>query len=726
MIKQPRLIPEVLTEIKDLVLFQCQEIIRSFLQQEPFVSCEAFIKSKADVQIALDDAFVDQLEKILSPLRKKFNTGVIGKKANSIEDLMLVDKEELSLQLICDDFTERALNDTQKALAILTMRFEFLVGQDLEIEDIILSSDVLSDVIRTALLKVDADYKLKSEFLRAVLNSLLAVYVDLLDDANNAFIARGVLTDLNESDGQARYKRKQEKIEAQVKRKSLIASLSHNVTYDDDGNPASADMAEVLENLEISERKSEHLIETSKSAEYINEEDLLKHIDASYKDDILAAESDSGQVKKKLDETRSLTATLVKKASLNNFVLSKKNSSSIGMLSMLFQDLFDQNDFSSDIKKLLEGIQVPLLKTAILDKNFFADSDNPAQLLLNRLSEFGASWQPEKDSDSDKVYAELAAIVRKVNTEFNNTYDVFVDAIFELESFIKKHQKKMVRIEARIVAMEKAVARQDRAKFEANRHITTVFSRYNLAEQLKNFLLDPWKSVLFFFHNKYDNSSNIEWKDAIQAELELVRVLNGSTNNDKKKTVYALQEQMLAIGQTKSLVNTELNKIIPFVKVAEKNSNQKNSTEEKTKEIIGIKKKINKSDSRANSFVDEVIEKSRAEGDVEGAIVGNVEEGADTEELLVVKERLIVFLQDKLTVGMWLNDFSSGEKEKVKIAAYIKHTDTYVLVNRKGAKHAAFNSLEMYENLENDSLQLIESALAFDRSLESVIVGLRH
>jgi hypothetical protein len=74
---------------------------------------------------------------------------------------------------------------------------------------------------------------------------------------------------------------------------------------------------------------------------------------------------------------------------------------------------------------------------------------------------------------------------------------------------------------------------------------------------------------------------------------------------------------------------------------------------------------------------------------------------------------------------MWLHDFSSGEKEKIKIAAYIRHTDTYILVNRKGAKQAALNSLEMFEQLEAEQLQLIDSALAFDRSLESVILGLR-
>lgn len=720
-------IPESFIQIRNQVFYHIQAILKRHLQAEPFVKEDAFVKGRADIEIAFDDGLKSQLDKIIQSMRKQYHTGVIGEVVRNFDGLMLVDKEELSLQLICDSFVEAAFEKIQSQLAVLTMRFEHIAGQDLEIEDILLAPDVLSELLRKALVPVEVDYKLKSELLKHVLNDILVEYVDLIVSSNNIFIDNGILSDLNESDGKARFKRNQSRVEAQEKRKSLLASISQNVTYDDDGNPVAPKMDEVLENLDISESFSEHIITSSDSAEYIDQSSLIEQIDEAYSGDFLVADEDIVEYKE-FNSTSTLAGNLTEKASLDQYVIDKKNSSTIGMMSMLFEDLFSKMDFEPPIKALLEQMQIPLLKTAILDKKFFVDSGNPAQVLLDKMAEAGASWEPSKEPARDFLYKKMAEIINQVNRNFDNTYDVFVNAIFEFDEFKKKHQEKTVRIEERIVSMEKAVARQDRARMEAQNHIKKTFKGFKLADPLYEFVANQWQNVLFFIHNKYDSENNDEWRKAIDAEENFINVLDGVEGMDRKKAIYALQSELMASGQEKAQVNLELNKIIPFVKKALK---EEVVEEEIVEEVIEEAKyqplpsmQMDKPETQAKPQESDFLS-GDSEFFGESEVVEKAEEQIEKPVGLTesqVKEQL----QNQLTVGTWLKDKPpGGDPVKVKVAAYIKHTDTYVLVNRSGRKHGSLNSLELYEKLKEGSMTLVESALVFDKALESVIVGLR-
>jgi hypothetical protein len=173
---------------------------------------------------------------------------------------------------------------------------------------------------------------------------------------------------------------------------------------------------------------------------------------------------------------------------------------------------------------------------------------------------------------------------------------------------------------------------------------------------------------------------------------------------------------MLDVGQQKSDVNSELNKVIPFIAPVEKAPLPKN--------VVSLQshaQNIKHADT-LNSLVDAVVASEACPAD---AVLADSEEEM-LEAISTNAQKLIEQLQNDLTVGTWLIDSANGERIKIKIAAYIKHTDTYILVNRNGTKYASWSSLEVTARLQAQTLRLIESAMVFDRALESVIVGLRR
>lgn len=80
-----------------------------------------------------------------------------------------------------------------------------------------------------------------------------------------------------------------------------------------------------------------------------------------------------------------------------------------------------------------------------------------------------------------------------------------------------------------------------------------------------------------------------------------------------------------------------------------------------------------------------------------------------------------------LSVGSWVEIFESDEnKYRAKLAAIIRATGKYIFVNRVGMKVAEKTQTELITCIEQGSISILDSAMLFDRALESVIGHLRE
>lgn len=80
-----------------------------------------------------------------------------------------------------------------------------------------------------------------------------------------------------------------------------------------------------------------------------------------------------------------------------------------------------------------------------------------------------------------------------------------------------------------------------------------------------------------------------------------------------------------------------------------------------------------------------------------------------------------------LAVNSWLHYQADADslRQKVKLAAIIKHNDTFIFVNREGVKALVTTRSGVAQAIREKKLTLIEDSVFFDRALESVIMSLR-
>ena len=408
-------LPTVLNLIKQ----QCSSItfrIISDVCKAPEFSNNSELLSQLD---EIKNRFSDQQDLAFQSLLNRESSiarrGIIGETKKQIQALALVDKEYLAFKLASEEFTQKVEARDGIALALLTLRFEHILARDLEEEELPLAPEKLIGALQEVVKSAPLEQETKSLFFNHISKAFYRYYSQYLAAANNICIDQNILSDLNESDGHARFKRRRDRIKAAEKRQDLMNSINQNLQLDDSGKPIAPKMDELLEKICLPQSSNEHQLEEVLMAADASQQELLGFIDDLQ--GLKLSNPVSGY--QQLHSELSLANQLQQNTDLGDYNVIRSHANCIGMMSMLFDDLFKNSHIATPIKALLEQLQGPLLKTALLDKNFFADSGNPAQLLLDTLAENGAGWAPDKDPEKDFVYKRMAEICKSVNAEFD-------------------------------------------------------------------------------------------------------------------------------------------------------------------------------------------------------------------------------------------------------------------------------------------------------------------
>ena len=79
--------------------------------------------------------------------------------------------------------------------------------------------------------------------------------------------------------------------------------------------------------------------------------------------------------------------------------LGKSAAVALDTLSLIFDAIFATPDLPDVVKSILSRLQIPLLRTAILDDTFFANTRHPARQLINRMARAACGLTPDAGRD---------------------------------------------------------------------------------------------------------------------------------------------------------------------------------------------------------------------------------------------------------------------------------------------------------------------------------------
>ena len=200
----------------------------------------------------------------------------------------------------------------------------------------------------------------------------------------------------------------------------------------------------------------------------------------------------------------------------------------LDIVSALFDLIFSDDNVSDGIKALVSRLQMPVLKVAMLNQEFFADRRHPARRFLNSISGIAIRWGKFVDAN-DPFYRKLSELVERIQTTYDTDTGVFDAAIAELGDFIA--ERDAIEAEASRALAEAVRAREEeiRAQREgqalaqqtADQSLAPLLTA-DVPNAIENFLRSYWRDVLQsrIFSSGSDGAPFVE---ALQLASELIR-----------------------------------------------------------------------------------------------------------------------------------------------------------------------------------------------------------
>jgi hypothetical protein len=694
--------------------------------------------------VAINDFFTDLPAEVLSEFQKSLPSvsskltqelelmfkdatakKIFEKKQKDTDNLQLIDEEDLMYRLVLDHFSMKVNEEYKVAIAVVCLRIEKVLGYEIDILLSPLSPYNIGSIIEKSVASLDIGVANKKLLLLAVLKSIIVEYKLLLKAVNEVFIKKRILPNLTEVDGKKRIDKYLRKMQA-IENGEEDPDSSGSGSGSSDGSGLSRDF---FEKISVPQ-ESEHFISANPNGVMISPDQLLSNIGSIQ--NLLAQKDVQTGYFQPAETDATFSELLSSNSNISEFALSGENSKTISIISMLFDTLKAEEGISSPIKALLLQLTVPLLKAAVQDDDFFSDNSNPAQILFNSIAEASSSWSAESTVDKDFLYQKMSSIVQRVTDDYEHDYSVFESAVEDFEDFVGTEKKKSERIEERIIAAETAQARVAAAWQLARHRIYEIFGDYILDQALKNFLDKTWEYSLFYIaNNTIDSEHATEWAPFESVEVKLKALLNYEviecTVDDlltEIKTVCMTAGRAIEeISEECELLRPELTELMSHADkpMSERKIEQHtNIVQMKPKsalvEVVDVDYITGLDDELTAFEIKDMLDDAVSMGDK----IDDYEN-----DIQAKKEAEMHELLSQIGVGSWLEDHEASPFVKVKLAAHIKYTDTYVFVNRQGIKAASYDGPTFALRLKEKVMVIINNSQLYDRSMEHVISNLR-
>jgi len=223
--------------------------------------------------------------------------------------------------------------------------------------------------------------------------------------------------------------------------------------------------------------------------------------------------------------------------------LVQMDATTLDIVAMLFDQLFDDPKIPVGLKSLIGRLQIPMLKVAIADKSFFTNKAHPARALLDTFGDLAARL-PTEFGTQHPTFVRIEALVQQIVDSFQEDIGVFEGARTQVEALIAEHDE---HIQTESQAAAKRIEQTENlavAKTAAEDEVKARVQSHNIPGPVLEFIVEQWRRLLLLVHAKYGRSG-AEWKDAVETMDELVWSVEPKTSVEDRRKLAAMVPRLI-------------------------------------------------------------------------------------------------------------------------------------------------------------------------------------
>ncbi len=216
----------------------------------------------------------------------------------------------------------------------------------------------------------------------------------------------------------------------------------------------------------------------------------------------------------------------------------------IDIVAMLFDYIFDDKNIPAELKALIGRLQIPVLKVALLDKQFFSKKSHPARRLLDEIAEVSVGWTQQGASNA-ALFEKIDAIVQTVLNDFTDDAAIFARLLLDLQGFVASHEVEAQSAVAETTHIIEAAERAQLAQTVVQDEIAKALAvSEGLPEVIVEFVQTIWQQVLTHVYMQEAELGGA-WYASLQTMQDLIWSVAPKLNNDDRLRLVAMLPALL-------------------------------------------------------------------------------------------------------------------------------------------------------------------------------------
>ena len=260
---------------------------------------------------------------------------------------------------------------------------------------------------------------------------------------------------------------------------------------------------------------------------------------------------DSGVVatSKNIHNLKEMLADQVKNNTGNYYPeLSPKQHKTLDLMGMVYDEIENDETIDSHIRSSFNAINVPLLRMAVNDENFFADAAHPARKFMELLVESSQKWHGTNVIKQIHQYSDSAA------KSFDGSTASFVDALKDLSQYLEVTENRAQKAEQKWISAAQGKEKMEVTKAEVEKHLEKILEGCDV-KFIKDIIQHVWKDSLTLTLLREGKDSE-QWQKKTQSAKIIAQIGNKKefmklSGPDKLAAMHHLDQTMDELGFSK-------------------------------------------------------------------------------------------------------------------------------------------------------------------------------
>ena len=187
--------------------------------------------------------------------------------------------------------------------------------------------------------------------------------------------------------------------------------------------------------------------------------------------------------------------------------MTRADETTVDVMTRIFETVFQDPNIPAEMKELIGYLQLPLLKAALLDKEFFFENAHPARQLISLLTRSSVGWDRTRGR-ADPLYQAIERNVDRIQ-QFDVELALFADVVADLEAFLAQEEARAGVQLAEPITQALQQEKIHEATRAAASDVAARIADGEVAPFVETFLEDRWVPVLAMAYGVRDEKPQV-------------------------------------------------------------------------------------------------------------------------------------------------------------------------------------------------------------------------